>query len=42
MLQNGIEWGKNKCNENPKATTPSAYYDRSRTTVECGIFKVFG
>jgi hypothetical protein len=38
MLWNGNECGKNKSNENFKATIPSKNYDRIKTTRECGIF----
>ena len=43
----GRLWNGNKCgkmwgNENLKATIPNALYDRSKSTEECGIFKLFG
>jgi hypothetical protein len=38
MLWNRIECGKNKSNENFKATIASKNYRRPKTTGECGIF----
>ena len=35
-------YGANLGNENLKTATPSADYDRSKTTVECGIIQLFG
>jgi len=39
-------WGVNPSfpcpTENVKAAIPSAYYDRSQTTAEYGIFQLFG
>jgi hypothetical protein len=43
MLGNGNECReKNYGNKNLKATNPITNYDASETTVECGIFKLFG
>ena len=38
MLWNGNECGKNKSNENFKATITNKNYDKPKTTRECGIF----
>jgi hypothetical protein len=42
MLGNGNECGMTKSNENFKATIHRTEYDISKTSVECGIFKLFG
>jgi hypothetical protein len=42
MLGNGNECGENYGNENLEATNPITNYEASETTVECGIFKLFG
>jgi hypothetical protein len=34
--------GKNKGNENLKATIPNELYGRSKSTGECGILQLFG
>ena len=41
MLWNGSECEKDQGIENLKAAIPITDYDRSKTTGECGIFKLF-
>jgi len=42
MLWNENECGKNKSNENLKATISSMDYAKSKTTGECRLFLLFG